>query len=471
MLKIFNTLTKKKEKFKFLYTKIINIYVCGVTVYDLCHIGHARTFLVFDIIIRYLEHIGYNVFYLRNITDIDDKIINKANKQKESINLFVERMIKLMNEDFLSLNLKIPDCEPRVTECMKDIISIIDILLKNKYAYIDDNKDILFSINKHKNYGLLSHRINNCFYNEFISRFSSNINNSNDFVLWKHNKNCSDPFWMSPWGPGRPGWHIECSAIINKFFKNNVNIHGGGIDLLFPHHENEIVQLKSLNNSFSIPFWVHVGMVMVNKQKMSKSLSNTIFIRYLLEKYDSEVIRYYVLLTHYRHPLSFTEKQLYLSNNILRKIYTSLLNCNIDCSIPNNYEIKTRNIFKNQFYAAMNDDFNTPQACFVLQRLSQYINKTKKNNIFLANILAHDLVAFGNVLGLLYHNPKNFLFPNCRKSMVDIFIVKKLVRMRNSYRLDKKWYLADIIRKKLLTLGVIVEDNHIDSTYTFINKF
>ncbi|VFP81216.1 Cysteine--tRNA ligase [Buchnera aphidicola (Cinara kochiana kochiana)] len=470
MLKVFNTLTKKKERFTFLHTEIINIYVCGVTVYDLCHIGHARTFLVFDIIIRYLEHIGYKVFYLRNITDIDDKIIDKANQHKEPVNFFVERMIKFMNEDFLSLNLKIPNCQPRVTECMADIISAIDILLKNKYAYINDNKDVLFSINRYKNYGSLSHRIKNYFYDELISHFSSNLNNSDDFVLWKHNINRSDPFWTSPWGPGRPGWHIECSAIIHKFFKNRLNIHGGGIDLLFPHHENEITQLKSLNDSFSVPFWVHIGMVIINNQKMSKSLSNTIFIRNLLKKYDSEVIRYYILLTHYRHPLLFSKKKLCLSKNILNKIYTSILNCTVIDVVPIDYEIKIRNVFKNQFYTAMNNDFNTPQACSILQKLSQYINKIKKSNIFLANVLAYDLISLGNILGLLYHKPKNFLFPNYRKSMIDIIIVKELVSMRNVYRLDKKWHLADIIRQKLLTLGVIVEDHYSNSTYKFINK-
>ncbi|VFP78291.1 Cysteine--tRNA ligase [Buchnera aphidicola (Cinara cuneomaculata)] len=470
MLKIFNTLTKKKEPFKFLYTEIINIYVCGVTVYDLCHIGHARTFLVFDIIIRYLEHIGYKIFYVRNITDIDDKIIYKANNQKESINLFVDRMIKLMHEDFLRLNLKIPDYEPRVTEYMIDIISSINILLKKEYAYIKNNGDVLFSINKYKNYGFLSHRLKNYGSNNPASCCSVDFNHSNDFVLWKSHTNNSDPFWKTPWGPGRPGWHIECSAIINKFFKNRVNIHGGGIDLLFPHHENEIAQLKSLNRSFSVPFWIHVGMVVIDNQKMSKSLSNTVFIRDLLEKYDSEIIRYYILLTHYRHPLSFTEKKLYLSKNILTKIYTSLLNCTMVCSIPDDYEIKTRNLFKNQFYAAMNDDFNTPKVCLLLQKLSKYINKIKQKNILLSNVLAQDLIYFGNILGLLYQDPKQFLFPNHKQHKIDIFIIKKLVHMRHIYRLDKKWHLADIIRKKLLTLGVVIEDNRINSTYTFTKK-
>ncbi|VFP79312.1 cysteine--tRNA ligase [Buchnera aphidicola] len=469
MLKIFNTLTKKKEKFDFLFTEQINIYVCGVTVYDMCHIGHARTFIIFDIIVRYLKNLGYKTYYIRNITDIDDKIIYRAKKKKESISFFVKRMIKLMHEDFLCLNLLHPNKEPRVTECISDIISIIKILLKKNYAYISDNGDILFSIFRYKNYGLLSRRINNCCFYE-----NKNINNSNsiyskDFVLWKRNIGSNEPFWTSPWGPGRPGWHIECSAIINKFFKRKVNIHGGGVDLLFPHHENELAQLKSFKNDFFVHFWMHSGMVIIDNNKMSKSLSNTVSIRYLLNKYNPEVIRYYFLSTHYRHPLYFLEKNLYLSKNILEKIYMSLLNCITNFHVKANYEIKLRNVFINKFYDAMNDDFNTPKACLILQKLSHYVNKIKKSNIYLANVLAADLVKLGNILGLLNYNPKDFLFTNKNQSSSQINIIEILVKLRNSYRINKEWNLADIVRKKLLTLGVVVEDHVNSSTYRFIN--
>uniref|UniRef100_A0A451DFP1 Cysteine--tRNA ligase n=1 Tax=Buchnera aphidicola (Cinara pseudotsugae) TaxID=2518978 RepID=A0A451DFP1_9GAMM len=471
MLKIFNTLTKKKEKFQFSYSEKINIYVCGVTVYDLCHIGHARTFIVFDIIKRYLEYLGYKTCYVRNITDIDDKIIYAANKKNESTDVFVERMIQLMHQDFLCLNLKNPDHEPRVTKCIQDIISFIESLFNNKLAYIDDNKDILFSIKKYNSYGMLSRRIKQCCLNKNKSHSVSQFNQSDDFVLWKHRINKSDPHWISPWGPGRPGWHIECSAIINKFFKNGVNIHGGGIDLLFPHHENELAQLKSIKSSFSIKFWIHVGMVIINNHKMSKSLFNTVLVRDLLKKYDPEVIRFYVLSTHYRHPLIFIEKNLNASKNILNKIYISLLRFNSSI-INSDYKIKLRNTFKKKFFSAMNDDFNTPKACLILQNLSQYITKIKKSSdILLYNSLSKDLIFFGNILGLLNHDPKSFLSSSTNRVLVsnsNSNIVQKLVRMRDIYRQNKKWNLADIIRKKLLKLGVTVQDKHERSTYKFI---
>ncbi|MGI4816515.1 MAG: cysteine--tRNA ligase [Janthinobacterium lividum] len=471
MLKIFNTLTKKKEKFQFSYSEKINIYVCGVTVYDLCHIGHARTFIVFDIIKRYLEYLGYKTCYVRNITDIDDKIIYAANKKNESTDVFVERMIQLMHQDFLCLNLKNPDHEPRVTKCIQDIISFIESLFNNKLAYIDDNKDILFSIKKYNSYGMLSRRIKQCCLNKNKSHSVSQFNQSDDFVLWKHRINKSDPHWISPWGPGRPGWHIECSAIINKFFKNGVNIHGGGIDLLFPHHENELAQLKSIKSSFSIKFWIHVGMVIINNHKMSKSLFNTVLVRDLLKKYDPEVIRFYVLSTHYRHPLIFIEKNLNASKNILNKIYISLLRFNSSI-INSDYKIKLRNTFKKKFFSAMNDDFNTPKACLILQNLSQYITKIKKSSdILLYNSLSKDLIVFGNILGLLNHDPKSFLSSSTNRVLVsnsNSNIVQKLVRMRDIYRQNKKWNLADIIRKKLLKLGVTVQDKHERSTYKFI---
>ncbi|WP_075434083.1 cysteine--tRNA ligase [Buchnera aphidicola] len=469
MLKIFNTLTKKKEIFKHAKSKNINIYVCGVTAYDLCHIGHARTFVIFDIIIRYLKQIGYNIFYVRNITDIDDKIIKKAEQQKESVFSLASRMIRLMKEDFLLLNLIPPHREPRVTKCMPDIFKMIDVLIKKKYAYVSDSRDVLFSINSYKNYGLLSHRVSDCCLSRQATEDCSSVDRSRDFVLWKYNNSQSSAHvsWLSPWGRGRPGWHIECSAIINKFFKNNVNIHGGGVDLLFPHHENEMAQSKSFQGSFCVEFWMHAGMVILNNQKMSKSLLNAVSIRHLLNNYDPEVVRYYFLSTHYRHPLYYSEKNLCISQYILIKMYQSISDCIISASFKTDYEIELRNVFKNQFYSAMNNDFNTSQACLVLQKLSQHINKIKKNNTYLANILASDLVSLGNILGLFNRSPKNFLYQTTRMSMSNILIIENLVNMRQKFRLEKQWNLADLLRKKLFELGVIVEDNLNISTYRF----
>ncbi|VAX76762.1 cysteine--tRNA ligase [Buchnera aphidicola] len=470
MLKIFNTFTKKKELFLPLSKKKINIYVCGVTTYDICHIGHARTFLIFDIIVRYLQHLGYRTNYVRNITDIDDKIINTARKNQEPAFILSQRMIKYMNKDFLRLNLILPNEEPRVTECMQEIIKNVDLLLKNKHAYISDNRDILFSILRYKNYGLLSHRKYRNFshYDSFSAGKDYRL--SDDFVLWKYNnniKNNSDSLWNSPWGFGRPGWHIECSSIINKYFHNTVDIHGGGIDLLFPHHENEIAQSTCMNRNFSVQFWIHVGMVVLDKQKMSKSLLNTISIRNLLEKYDSEVIRYYFLSSHYRHPLEYSEKNLIKSQNILIKIYMSLLGCSINLSYRSLRRIQVRDDFKNQFFQAMNNDFNTPVACSVLRKLSKYINKIKKNNFYLANILASDLIFLGNILGLFTHKPKEFLFKLDQVFIKHSYIIRNLIKMRNNYRFEKKWHLSDIIRIKLLELGIIVEDHLNKSVYRY----
>ncbi|ABJ90763.1 cysteine--tRNA ligase [Buchnera aphidicola] len=476
MLRIFNTLTKKKEIFDFLLNKKINIYVCGVTTYDFCHIGHARTFIIFDIIIRYLQYLGYNTFYIRNITDIDDKIINKAKINNESIHILVNRMIKLMHKDFLSLNLIKPDQEPRVTQHISNIISSIKLLLKNNYAYVSDNKDILFKLNNFKEYGFLSNRMFNCSEKNFttISKEKNYINNINDFVLWKHSNQLSIDTctnWSSPWGAGRPGWHIECSSIINNFFKDGVvDIHGGGIDLLFPHHENEIAQLKSMNNSFSVNFWIHSGMVINKNHKMSKSFSNSVSIQYLLKKYDSEIIRWYFLATHYRHPLYYSEKNLLMMKNIFIKIYRSLLDCVVTINTKIDYEYHLRNKIKRKFFSAMNDDFNTPKACSILQKISKLIYKNKKNNTYLANILASDLVYLGKILGLFQNDPKNFFLKDnfCNKSTDLLIIVEKLFHMRNFYRSKKQWNLSDIIRKKLFCLGVIVEDNSYSSYYRFI---
>lgn len=479
MLKIFNTLTKKKEIFFSLCSKKkINIYVCGVTVYDLCHIGHARTFIIFDIIIRYLKHLGCNIYYVRNITDIDDKIINKAIIKNQSVTQFVQEMIQCMNKDFFDLNLIPPNKEPRVTEFIPEIIDFITTLLKKKYAYLSSNQDVLFSVNSCQQYGLLSNRLKNFTAYKDVLLKQPDKNVLHDFALWKNKsyinnndinnkkKYYSESLWSSPWGIGRPGWHTECSAIINTIFQSQVDIHGGGVDLLFPHHENEMIQLDCMNPSFFVKFWMHTGMVISgnDNQKMSKSLFNSVYIRDLLKKYHSEVIRYYLCLTHYRHPAYFSEKILYTSYHILNKIYFSLLDCSVNLNISVDYELPLRNLFKDQFYNAMNDDFNTPQACLVLQKISRYINKIKKNNVYLANLLASDLVSLGNILGLLNENPKIFLFSNKKISAYNINVIEQLVCMRNNYRLKKQWHLADILRKKLLELRVRVQDNKDNST-------
>ncbi|AEH39886.1 cysteinyl-tRNA synthetase [Buchnera aphidicola (Cinara tujafilina)] len=475
MLKIFNTLTKMKEKFFFSYKKIINIYVCGVTTYDFCHIGHARTFLIFDMLIRYLQNIGYVTNYVRNITDIDDKIINRAINNNESVKNFSLRMISEMKKDFFSLGLLEPNYEPKVTESITDIISIIKKLINNKYAYIEKNGDVLFSIKNCSKYGKLSRRLINI-HDKKNTDFKKNNVFIKDFVLWKNFllKKQTDKkdsvFWDSPWGLGRPGWHIECSAIHQRYCLDGVDIHGGGIDLLFPHHENELAQSCCINSDFPIHFWMHTGMVILNNKKVSKSLNNFITIRSLLLKYHPEVIRYYFLSTHYRHPLYYNENNLIISQKILNRIYTV---------ISDNYLIlltdvldfkdkKIRNNFKKKFYNAMNDDFNTPKVCSLLYDLSRYINMIYKNNRILARALVSDLIYFGNILGLLKTNPEKFLFQNPSIYSKKMNFINKLIKLRMYYRDIKKWELADKIRNKLLNLGVKIQDTKNNSIYRFL---
>lgn len=408
MLKIFNTLTKKKEIFIPIYKKLINIYVCGITVYDHCHIGHARTFTIFDMIIKYLRYCKYKVKYIRNITDIDDKIIQSAKLNNENIDLLTNRMIKSMNQDFLNLGLINPDFEPKVTNHIQDIIFMINKLINENYAYISQNGDVVFSISNCKNYGELSkQKINKLKFKNFID-YDNKIC-KNDFVLWKKLDKLDLPNWNSPWGIGRPGWHIECSAINYNFFGKNVDIHGGGVDLLFPHHENERAQSMCFYNIKNYgKYWIHIGSLLVNNKKMSKSLKNTIFLKNLLKLYNSEVIRYFFLLTHYRKPLLYNINNLNNAYQSLRKLY--LMINKVDNIILNKKFYIKYQYFCTNFFNAIDDDFNTPQAISVLFSLLKKIkflfNKDKKK---IAIQLIYQLKYLANVIGLLNQDPNIFL--------------------------------------------------------------
>lgn len=450
ILKIFNTRTKKKETFQFPLDRKINIYVCGVTVYDLCHIGHARTFIIFDLVIRYLKYLGYKTYYVRNITDIDDKIINKSIFLKQSISILSKNMISEMKKDFYDLNLIEPNEEPRVTESITDILYFIETLIRKKHAYISKNKDVLFSIKTYPNYGTLSNR--------HILNKKEFFTSKYDFVLWKNCKNKKKkPFWDSPWGPGRPGWHIECSSIRYRYFKNKIDIHGGGLDLLFPHHENEDSQSICFSKKFFVNFWMHVGFVNYNNKKMSKSLGNIITIRSLLKKYNAEVIRYFLYSTHYRHPLFYTDNNLFIANTILTRIYKTTNNYKKPVVFPIIYN-NIRLIFKKEFYFSLNDDFNTPKACSLLYRLSQYINRIKKNNLNLANILIFDLLKLGKVIGFFRYTYKQFIFNKNFFLLKNDSVIKNLIKLRNDYRKHKQWKKSDEIRDKLLSLGISIND-------------
>ncbi|CAL4323190.1 cysteine--tRNA ligase [Buchnera aphidicola] len=411
MLKIFNTITKKKEIFIPYFSNIVNFYVCGITVYDYCHIGHARTFISFDMMIRYLNHCKYKVKYIRNITDIDDKIINKSKKFNKKISDFTDEMIINMNKDFLDLGLIPPYIEPRVTNHINDIIFMIEKLISKNHAYIGLNGDVLFSVNSFKKYGRLSKQNKYKLKMNNLVNLMDEKNSDYDFVLWKKKSFLDSPNWNSPWGFGRPGWHIECSAINNVFFGKYIDIHGGGSDLIFPHHENEIAQSVCYNNQKDYgKYWVHVGSLLIKNQKMSKSLLNTILLRDLLKKYNSEIIRYFFLSTHYRKPLYYNSDNIYRSVFSLRKFYIVLQNLYNKIIIKNKFFVLKYQYFCIDFYHAMYDDFNTPKAISVLFSILKEVNLLlRENKLFLATQLIFQLKYLSRILGLLNQDPKKFL--------------------------------------------------------------
>ncbi|AKC59876.1 cysteine--tRNA ligase [Blochmannia endosymbiont of Polyrhachis (Hedomyrma) turneri] len=470
MLKIFNTLTRKKEHFRPIKSGHVSIYVCGATVYDLCHIGHARTFLFFDFVVRYLQYSGYTVNYVRNITDIDDKIIQRAFMNKESYQKLTNRMIVAMQNDLTALNVIPPNYEPRVTEYMNDIIAFISKLIDKNYAYIASNGDVLFSLKKAKNYNVLSGQNLEKMY---IMK-SSNVSfkrHPMDFVLWKKcnsNNNSlllSDSVWFSPWGNGRPGWHIECSVMSYVLLGKHFDIHGGGIDLIFPHHENEIVQSTAAYDTPYANIWMHVGMVKRNSMKMSKSLKNFFTIRDVLQNYDPETVRYFLMSAHYRNSINYTNENIRQSRLSLEHLYMSLRNIDkINSTIGEDY-------FISKFISEIDNDFNMPGAYSVLFEISHKINQLKsKGNKYITELqnLASTLRYLGQLLGLLNQNPDCFLKrifkPSVIKDQDLIQEIELLVKNRNIARKNKNWILADQLRCALYELGVILEDDSQGST-------
>ncbi|QIQ41487.1 MAG: cysteine--tRNA ligase [Buchnera aphidicola (Aphis urticata)] len=464
MLKIFNTLTKKKETFIPIENKKINLYVCGVTVYDFCHIGHARTFVVFDMIVRYLRYLGLKVKYIRNITDVDDKIILKSLEKNVDIKHFANEMINAMKQDFFRLGINLPDQEPRVTDHIHDIIEIITKLIKNQNAYINSEGDVIFSIDSDKSYGSLSRQS----LKDLISRrcFTSSTIKKNplDFVLWKKSKEKDKFFWESPWGKGRPGWHIECTAITNVFFKNYIDIHGGGSDLLFPHHENEISQSKCFNNKFRINFWMHSGMVIIDDQKMSKSLGNAYFLKDVLLKYQSEVLRYFFLSTHYRHPIYYSEKNLKIAESSLRYLYHALYNTDPISNPTEGIDLELL------FYDAINDDFNTPKALFILIKLAKKINYFKQSNLYKSNLLAFRLKKLAITLNFLLETPEDFLQKKSFFNQDKIKKIESLIEKRNVSRQLKLWKKADQLRNEISKFNVILEDYNNKTFWRYKNS-
>ncbi|WP_148873646.1 cysteine--tRNA ligase, partial [Serratia marcescens] len=351
MLKIFNTLSRQKEEFKPIHAGKVGMYVCGVTIYDLCHIGHGRTFVAFDVVARYLRYLGYSLNYVRNVTDVDDKIIRRAAENHETCDQLTERMLAEMHADFDALLIDRPDHEPRATQHIAEIIEITQRLIDRDHAYVASNGDVMFSIDSDPQYGLLSRQDLDQLQAGARVEIDDVKRNPMDFVLWKMSKP-GEPSWSSPWGPGRPGWHIECSAMNCKQLGTHFDIHGGGSDLMFPHHENEIAQSSCAHDGPYVNYWMHSGMVMIDKEKMSKSLDNFFTIRDVLGHYDAETVRYFLMSGHYRSQLNYSEENLKQARTALERLYTALRGTDADAA-PAGGEA-----FEARFREAMDDDFN-----------------------------------------------------------------------------------------------------------------
>lgn len=448
MLKIFNTLTREKEEFKPINPNLVGMYVCGVTVYDLCHFGHGRTFVSFDVITRYLRYLGYNLRYVRNITDVDDKIIKRALENNETCDELVNRMIAEMHKDFDALNIQLPDVEPRATQHIGEIIAMVESLIARKHAYVAEDGDVMFDVESFQKYGALSRQNLEQLQAGARVEIKSVKKNPMDFVLWKMSKP-NEPSWDSPWGKGRPGWHIECSAMNSKELGNHFDIHGGGSDLMFPHHENEIAQSCCAHDGEYVNYWLHTGMLTINEEKMSKSLNNFFTIRDILTKYDAESVRYFFLTAQYRSLLDYSEENIGLARKALERLYTALRGCEL-------VELGADDQYVTDFKTAMDDDFNTPGALAVLFELAREINKLKTEDQSKANLLASRLKQLAGVLGLLEQDPEAFLQGNAADD--EVSKIEALIKQRNDARAAKDWAAADAARDALKEMGVVLED-------------
>ena len=457
MLQIHNTITRKKEDFVPITPGEIGMYVCGVTVYDLCHIGHARTFVSFDMIVRYLRYLGYKVKYVRNITDIDDKIIKRAQEKGVSAKDLAEHFIGEMYADFDALNIARPDIEPRATENIDAIIALVQRLIDKGHAYVADNGDVMFALDSFKNYGRLSGQKLDELNAGARVAVEKTKRNPFDFVLWKMSKE-GEPAWDSPWGAGRPGWHIECSAMNSKILGTTFDIHGGGSDLIFPHHENEIAQSCCAFDTKYVNYWMHSGMVMINKEKMSKSLNNFFTIRDVLKEYDAETVRYFLISAQYRSALNYSQENLDSARTALSRLYTALKNVKV-ATPQGGAEYVER------FKAAMDDDFNTPAALAVLFDLAKAINTAQNETE--ASGLAGRLVELGGILGILYQDPVKFLQSGAAASGADDEVAKieALIEQRKQARANKDYAAADAARNELTAMGIVLEDGPNGTTW------
>ena len=454
MLQIYNTLSRQKETFTPIEQGKVGLYVCGVTVYDLCHIGHARTYIGFDNMVRYLRFSGYDVTYVRNVTDVDDKIIKRAIENNETCEALTARTMADMHQDFDALNLLRPDIEPRVTTHMQEIITMVEQLVTKNHAYVASSGDVLFDVSSFAKYGELSGQNLEQLQSGSRVEVDDSKRNPLDFVLWKMAK-AGEPSWSSPWGEGRPGWHIECSAMNAKELGHHFDIHGGGSDLSFPHHENEIAQSCCALDTPYVNYWIHTGMVQVDQTKMSKSLGNFFTIREVLANYDAETTRYFLTSGQYRSQLNYSTDNLDQARASMERIYTALR----DVETLADYQLDKSQPYVERFCKAMDDDFNTPEALSVLFEVAKELNVAKQQGSENSKAveLASILTGLGNLLGLLQQDPADFL--QGQGDDDEVAAIEALIAQRNQARADKNWALADDARDKLNAMHIILEDS------------
>ena len=451
MLQLHNTLSNSKVPFTPIDEGKIRLYVCGMTVYDYCHIGHARVMVSFDVITRYLRHAGYQVEYVRNITDVDDKIIKRAEENGESCEQLTQRFIDAMHEDELALNVLPPDQEPRATGHIQAIRDMVQTLIEKKYAYAASNGDVYYRVEKFDGYGKLTNRK----LEDMRAGARVDINdvkeNPFDFVLWKAAKK-DEVSWPSPWGEGRPGWHIECSAMTKCCLGNHFDIHGGGPDLPFPHHENEIAQSEAANGETFVNYWLHAGAVRVNKEKMSKSLGNFFTIREVLAKFPAEIVRYLLTASHYRSQIDYAEDALVEAQRALDRLYTAMDQLELQ-------DVSLEGPYLDRFNSAMDDDFNTREAISVLFEMAREVNRLKRDTDPQAAVLASKMRGLGNILGLLELDPQAYLRGEAGEGDLADANVDALVVQRQQAKSDRNFALSDQIRDQLKVAGIVLEDS------------
>ena len=451
-MKLYNTLTRQKEEFKPLVPGEVKMYSCGPTVYNYFHLGNARPFIVFDCLRQFLEYRGYNVKFVQNFTDVDDKLINKSREEGCTVQEIAEKYIKEYFTDAQALGIKEASVHPRATENIDAIIETVETLIAKGHAYEVDG-DVYFSVESYKDYGKLSHQPLEDLESGVRKELDDKKHHPMDFALWKKRKTEDEIGWESPWGIGRPGWHIECTAMVNRYLGTTIDIHSGGFDLIFPHHENEIAQSVCANGTPFANYWLHNGFINVNNEKMSKSLGNFFTVRDIAAKYDYEVIRFFMLSAHYRSPINFCDELMDAAKNGLERIYNCVDNLDFTIGNAQSGEVKDEvkgamDGYREKFIAAMEDDLNTADAISAIFEAVRYANSLKDSSKEELEMVKATILELGNVLGLLKNTEKESLDEE----------IEALIAQRTEARKNKDWGLADKIRDDLKARGIVLED-------------